>query len=215
MSDEQAIEAWGRQEGEPMRWFQRFDKFRLMVPVRSIAAVFNEENQRKPEKTRGNPGREWYEAAKQWQWEKRAAAWDAYRNAQIEAEILAEEKHILRTHYALRHKRIAELDAIATKLIDYLEDENNIWLPDVKGVGTGPTAERVDLIRFNAELFAQIRGVLADIAAEKGERVKKTETTFKELPKVYINMPDDDGLPDEQPPHAGAAKSGESGDDLV
>ncbi len=48
--------------------------------------------------------------------------------------------------------------------------------------------ERVDLVQFNDALVREIRACLADIASEMGERVKKTEATLKDFPKVYINM---------------------------
>lgn len=193
MSDKQ--EPWARQEGESLLWYSRFTAFRLMVPVRSIADVFQqEEGAKKRENPRTKPTGDWYEQAKKWKWEERAAAWDAQLDTQIEQQIAAEEKRIIRAHYALKHKRIQELDTIVTRLIGYLEDEHNVWLPDVKGIGTGPTAERVDLIRFNDALFAQIRGYFADIAAEKGDRVKNNKMSISFPPDTYYGIgPDDDG----------------------
>jgi hypothetical protein len=202
-------EPWARQEGESLTWYNRFTAFRLMVPVHSIPDVFREEDRKKAEKEAAENGgklREirteapshWYQEAKKWRWEERAAAWDAYQDALIEKQIAAEEKHVIRTHYALKHKRIAELDAIVSRLIGYLDDEANVWLPDVKAIGVGPVAERViervDIIRFNEAIFAQIRGYLADIAAEKGERVKNSKMAISFPPDVYEGIgPDDDG----------------------
>ena len=103
---------------------------------------------------------------------------------------------MLRSRYALAHKRIEELDRLAQKLIDYAKEEKNIWLLDVKAIGTGPDAERVDLVQFNDALFREIRAHFADIAAELGERVKKKDVTVTELPpNVYLGFdPDQDGV---------------------
>jgi hypothetical protein len=38
---------WERMEGEPNRWFQRFERYRLMGNRRSVNAVFEEENNKK------------------------------------------------------------------------------------------------------------------------------------------------------------------------
>jgi hypothetical protein len=182
---------WKKQPNEPTLWFRRFDHFRLMED-RTIPAAYRELTHDDENNTPGN----WYKYAKKWQWENRAAAWDAHLDAEWEKQLKKERTRILRARYALQHKRIEALDDLAQKLIDYLEDEDNIWLPDVKGIGTGPTAERVDLIRFNAPLISEIRATLADIAAERGERVKKVDgdMTLTILPKEYWGIsPDDEG----------------------
>jgi hypothetical protein len=184
-------ELWDRQEGEPLLWFRRYERFRLMEPARSINAVFDEEHPTENDgKSRQKVPGEWYKQAKKWRWEERAAAWDAFLDDCLEKQIFAERKKVLRSRYALQHKRIETLDHIAQKLIDYLEDEKNIWLPDVKAVAGLP----VNVIRFNAPLLDKIRDYLADIAAEKGERVKKNDMTITFPPDVYEGIgPDDDG----------------------
>ncbi len=53
--------------------------------------------------------------------------------------------------------------------MDMIKDPAKIWLPDVKSIGTGPTAERVDLVQFNAPLIRELRACLDDIAAELGD----------------------------------------------
>src|ERR1700686_550099 len=109
----------------------------------------------------------------------------------LEEAIVAERKNVLQSRYALMHKRVQKLDEIVDKLIGYLDSKDNIWLPDVKAIGNGPNAERVDLVQFNAALFHEIRAHFADIAAELGERVKMTKNdTTHHLPKEYINTPD-------------------------
>lgn len=175
MSEEQQ-RIWDRQEGESPLWFRRFERFRLMEPVRKIAAVFQEEQ---PEENRGkqrnDPPGVWYEIAKEWRWEERAAAWDAFLDDQLEKQIAQERKKILRSNYALMHKRIELLDRKTQQLAEITDTPDGIWVPDVKSVGTGPNAIQVDLVQFNDAAFRELREYLTDIADEMGERVKTTK----------------------------------------
>jgi hypothetical protein len=166
-------QAWKRQPGESLRWYQRFGKFRLMTLPRSIAAVYQEE------KKGGNPSDvppgSWYEAAKQWQWEERAATYDEHVRQIAETKHEAYIKSILDQGYALMHERVRALNTLALKLEEEMAERNNIWLPDVKAIGTGESAERVDIVHFNDALIEQYRRTLADLAAELGQRVKVTK----------------------------------------
>lgn len=188
MSEQQ--HTWERIEGESALWYKRFERFRLMEPVRSIAAVYQDEYLSKNhEKPRSNAPGDWYEQAKQWQWEERAAAWDAYQDEQLEKYILAERKKVLKSRYALMHKRVQELDELAALLRKEIHEKEKYYLIDVKQIGYGEFAERVDIEIFNDKLISEFRATLADIAAEMGERVKKTETAITEFPpNVYIGM---------------------------
>lgn len=194
MSDENEKAIWLQQDGESALWFRRFDRYRLMWPVRKIATVFQEEQSEKNrEKPRTIPTGDWYEIAKQWRWEERAAAWDAYMDAEIDKTIAAERKKVLRTGLALQHKRIELLAKKVQQLIDITNEESGIWIPDVKSVGMGKDAERVDLVQFNDAAFRELREYLTDIADEMGERVKKKEVAYKELPPDrYEGIGDDD-----------------------
>jgi hypothetical protein len=185
---------WERQEGETLLWYRRFERFRLMEPVRKIALVFQEEQQTEENrgKQRNEPPGVWYEIAKQWRWEDRAAAWDAYRDEQIETQIVAERKKVLKSRFALMHKRVELLDRKIQQLVEITDSESGVWLPDVKSVGTGPGAERVDLVQFNSDAFKELREYLDDIAAELGERVKKTDATVNLIPKTYLDLDQDE-----------------------
>jgi hypothetical protein len=57
---------------------------------------------------------------------------------------------------------------------------HKVWLPDVKQIGGGEHAERVDIVRFNAALIEQYRGTLDDLAKETGGRKQKMEVTGKD-----------------------------------
>lgn len=190
---------WARQPDEPLLWFRRFERFRLMEPNRSIAAIFQQEELAKNrEKPRTKPTGDWYEQAQKFQWEERAAAWDASVLEDLEKQVKAEQAKILLTGYALRHQRVIALNSLAEKLLEELKDEDKLWLPDAKTVAGLP----FDLRRFNAPLIQELRATLADLAAEMGERVKKKEIAVTELPaNLYLGGfdPDQDGVEDREP----------------
>lgn len=192
MSDEQP-KLWERMENEPPIWYRRFERFLFMFPKRSVAAVFHEENSKKLEKTRKNddPDGTWYEKAKEWRWDERAQAWDDEQFA----EEMKSAARVRRSGFALQHKRILALQELVDGLIDESKIQERVWLPDVKAIGNGPEAERVDLVQFNDALFKEIREYITDIAEEMGERVKKKDISIKALPpNVYIGFnPDEDG----------------------
>lgn len=76
------------------------------------------------------------------------------------------------TGYAVFQKRIWDLGQMAELLFEEFKDEDKRWVPDVKSIGQGEYAERVDIVRFNEGLLRQFRGTLDDIAKEMGERQK-------------------------------------------
>jgi hypothetical protein len=193
MSDEQQL--WDRMEGESLTWYNRFTKFRLMFPKRSVAAVFHEEHPQTAlslVKSRQKVSGDWYEIAEQWKWEERSEAFDA--------SLVAEEEKIrqrvIHSGWALDYERILTLTETAKKLEVMLSEKSSIWVADVKSVGTGPDAERVDLVQFNDALFKEFREYMADIAEEVGGRVKKKDIAITSLPPdMYAGIgPNDDGV---------------------
>jgi hypothetical protein len=199
-SEEEKNQPWTQQPGESTLWYRRFERFRLMVPVRSIPLIYREEKQtqstEKRKKTQkaqpADPDSTWYQMARLWQWEKRAAAWDAELDAQLEQEIAAERKKILRSELALQHKRVELLNRKAKQLAEITDTEKQIWLLDVKSIGTGPDAERVDLLQFNDAAFKELREYLTDIADEMGERIKKHEAAITQLPPLTYGVSEDE-----------------------
>lgn len=221
---------WSHQRGETALWFGRFERYRLMWP-HNIAELYRQEwrEERRSarageekggkesgidicleqESPREAPGK-WYEMAAKYRWKERAAAYDAHMTARLEAEIEPERARVLVEGFAQVHRRIAVLNAKAEQLLAMTEDPHKVWLPDVKSVGTGEFAERVDLVQFNSALFHELRATLADIAAELGERVKKRELAITELPaNVYGFDPDQDGVDMDMLPDQGEDEDAE------
>lgn len=117
-------------------------------------------------------------------WPERAtgydASWEQRKNAERDA--------VLSIGLALDYERLRKLYRLAAFLEAQIYERDaddvyyNIWMPDVKSIGSGEFAERVDLERFNSALVEQYRKVLEDIAKETGGRVQKQD--------IKINMDD-------------------------
>lgn len=123
-----------------------------------------------------------------YQWAERATEYDA----DYEAIKNAERQAVMQYGAALDYDRVQRLK----RLLDLLEaqiyerglegDLHNIWLPDVKQIGSGDNAERVDIERFNAALLSEYRSTLDDIAKEVGDRKQRTELTGKDGKAIII-----------------------------
>lgn len=151
MKYDDSIDAWDRQPDEPSKWFARFDVYRLLGPSRSIGKAYR--------KWRIMDGREnvqitgnaiWVEQGKLWDWDARAEAWDEIERDEQEARAHA----VLNDGLSLAHERIEKLKKIAQKLEDFILDAKTT--------------------RISPFVIEQYRGILDDIAKEKGERLKET-----------------------------------------
>lgn len=122
-----------------------------------------------------------YETLRIWsskfKWPERAASFDASYEDRVNRERAAEIDYGL----ALDYERIRELKQLADLLKDQLLARDvkgnfiGLWVPDVKVVGHGDTAETVEIERFNSALVTQYRETLNDLAKETGGRVQKKE----------------------------------------
>lgn len=125
-------------------------------------------------------------------WAERAAAYDASWEQRKNAEREAVFNHGL----SLDFERVRKLYRLAAFLEAQIFEQgengvfHNIWLPDVKAIGSGEHAERVDIERFNSPLLEQYRKVLDDIAQETGGRAKRTELTGKDGGSINVNITD-------------------------
>lgn len=181
MSEERKSWEQDIEHGEPDLWYGRFVKYLRLGTKRSIRSVFLKETKRGQAKTSTNVGPEWCNAAKQWNWKKRARAYDEYQRAEEDRIIEEERDKVLRSGFALQHKRIKELDRLTRKLIRYTNDEEKIWIPETKTTTFGEEKSQfVEKIVFNAPLFTLIDKYQDSIAKEMGERVKKQELTGKD-----------------------------------
>ena len=172
-----------KQERESSRARQGCNDYLRMGPGRSLRRlleVYHKSDQKRPPTAHLSTLKRW---SVSYGWQVRAEAYDA----QIEAQKDARAAEIMASGLALEHERVEKLKKLAGFLEGqvYEPDEDgagypNIWLRDVKQIGSGEDAERVDLERFNAPLIREYRGALDDLAKETGGRVHKTELTGAE-----------------------------------
>lgn len=112
-------------------------------------------------------------------WAARASEYDAGWEEVKDAE----RAEVMRSGLALDYERVRKLTALAAFLEKemYTKDAAgqyiNVWLADVKQIGSGDNAERVDIVRFNTGLIDQYRATLDDLAKETGGRINKTDIT--------------------------------------
>lgn len=183
-------------EQEPDLWYGRFVKYLRLGTKRSVNAVFKKETPKNTEKPRTVADNDWYDIEKQWKWKERARDYDEYQRAEEDRIIEEERDKVLRSGFALQHKRIELLGKMSRKLIAMTNDETKIWIPETRTTVIGEDkSQTVEKVVFNAPLFQQIERYQASIAAEMGERVKKKDITITEMPpSVYLEFdPDSDG----------------------
>lgn len=127
-------------------------------------------------------------------WETRGVAYDAAQDAQRTTE----RQRVFQHGLALDYARVRKLQKLAAFLEAQLYEQghnvngeqvfHNVWLPDVKSIGSGPSAERVDLERFNGDLIRQYRETLEDLAKETGGRVQKADITSGGQPLITADV---------------------------
>lgn len=105
------------------------------------------------------------------------------------------ENSALATGLALKENRVAKLKLLADKMLQDLlaPDTEKWWLLQVKGIGSRENYERVEYYEFNKAELDAVRGVLEDIAAEVGDRIRKSDMTSGGnpiQPVVNVYMPD-------------------------
>lgn len=144
-------------------------------------------------------------------WFERAAEYDK----RLEDEKNARARAIMESGLALDYERVLELKAMADFLkmqIFTVQGEiippatqapaptqaqsepvpashpyPYVWLRDRKVIGKGDKAVTVDMIRFNAAIIDQFRGILDDLAKETGGRVTRHEVTGEDGGPIEIS----------------------------
>lgn len=174
-----ATQPWARQAKEPAQWYDRFQRFLLLGPARSVYAAYRAEQVERANARRKNISaarsglpKSWREQAHRWNWYARANVFDEVERKRRDELYRTRADEILTSGFAQRFARIAELNRLAELLQAEIWTEDKRWMPDVKQIGSGEDAERVDLVRFNASVIQQYRETLEDIAIEMGERVR-------------------------------------------
>jgi hypothetical protein len=132
-------------------------------------------------------------------WQLRAKAYDAI--AEDDKNVI--RRSVMEEGFAVDYRRVNALNNLAAFLLGEIEETNdkgvhhNVWVPDVKMIGSGDLQETVDIERFNAPLIEQFRKTLDDLAKETGGRVRKNEHTGRDGKpietthnQVHVYIPD-------------------------
>ncbi len=81
------MSAWERQPGEPNLWYERFERYRLLGPRRSLLAVYNAERETAGEQPARCAPRSWAIQAAAWTWAARSEDWDESERARARAQV--------------------------------------------------------------------------------------------------------------------------------
>lgn len=102
------------------------------------------------------------------------------------------EKTAMTEGFALKEHRVYKLSLLAALMEQDLLS-GILWTHEIKGVGAGPAAEIVEYEEFNKAEVDAYRGVLDDIAAETGGRIKNVDVKSdgKQLKGYVVVSPDD------------------------
>lgn len=197
MAAEIELLAGGRQSGESDAAAIACNDWLRMGPGRSLPALLNKYNESQQKSAPTQSLATLQKWSSKFGWAERAVAFDANWEAIKTAERAAELNHGL----SLDYERVRKLK----RLSDFLEAQIyelgppdpltgrqsyfNVWVPDVKVVGTGDAAEVVDIERFNSALFTQYRETLNDLAKEVGGRVQKQEVSGPDGGAIVLDWP--------------------------
>jgi hypothetical protein len=194
--------AGSRQERESSRAVQACNDYLRLGPGRSLSVLLDQYSE-----TGGNlaPTRSkatLFEWSARFDWQERAVSYDTAIEAEKTELVKQRRSEALQTGLALPYERVNELKLLAhwlrRELLEIDEagqvvglKRDNVWLPDVKQIGGGKFAERVDIVRFNPALFERYQTLLDDLARETGGRKQKMEHTGADGGPVVVVTADD------------------------
>lgn len=171
-----------RIDGETKRANAAFADYALLGAARSYRSLLA----RYKSQVEQPPTRSWNTLtawASKFEWVERAERFDALQLQRAQQAYEARRKEYMETGLALAHERVQRLVSIYERLYEDFQEDDNLWMPDQKGIGSAENFQVVDIIHFNTQLIDQLRGVLDDIAHEVGGRVKveKIDSTVTNL----------------------------------
>lgn len=166
-----------RKQGETAKAIQACNDYLRMGPGRSLQKLHQIYTESTPEQPSTKDLRTLKEWSRRYDWQSRSALYDTA----IDEQKTALAQDAMQTGLAATYERVLILKRLAATLSAEIWQRDgslvpgNVWLKGAKQIGAGPLAERVDLIRFNAPLIEQFRGVLDDLARETGGRKQQLE----------------------------------------
>lgn len=164
---------WDRQKGELNLWYDRFTRFRLQGPGRSLLSLYHQWQDEKGKKRAHSPAKSWRDACKKWEWRKRAEAWDKHERLRLEAEYNAEREE-------WRDKRRKLLQGFFGKLVQAL---GKLKVDD---------ASFAQLTQAVKVIVQELRSEFDDLPTERHEVTMYDEAAFTELLNIMDSL-----IPDE------------------
>jgi len=173
------VHEWERLAGEPIRWFTRFECYRLLGPTRSLDAAYRAALVR----SSGRVGGGWREAAKRWRWTERAEAWDLWELAALRAADEERRRVAREARIELLQRTRVQADAAlsAAHLEQLTEEEARAMLGSLRMLLFDTLkAERlelgepteiigdVDVVRFRADELAKAEEELGEWRKGRG-----------------------------------------------
>lgn len=117
---------WARMPDEPGLWFERFDLWRSLGPSRTIEEAFQRDRAKRGLKAE-RPHFRWYEVRKDWDWDARAEAWDAFKAEESRRlEIEAEKEALQQARQDRRELMDGFTGTIATALVNYTQSMDRL-----------------------------------------------------------------------------------------
>lgn len=166
-----------KQKSESQRAILACNDWLRLGPGRSLVALWQQYRETPPNTVPTRSLHTLNKWAPRYDWAGRAGLYD---QAAEDAKTIRSQE-IMATGLALAHERVAKLQQLAAFLEAQLYERgtdgvyHNVWVPDVKQIGSGKDAERVDLERFNQGLISEYRATLDDLAKETGGRKQTHE----------------------------------------
>lgn len=187
---------WDRLSGEPIRWYSRFDKYRLMGEQRSMVAVYRETSKGRSTKRNGTksdsnvPG-PWSKAAQEWNWKERAAAWD---EAEIDRERREREQFIRRERESRIQMIVETRRMLSNELQQMVRDPAKLRESSLTSI-----VSALDTVfRLQREEFGETRNRI-EVSGPGGgpmETVSQSKVDWNKVPlaakvQILAAMPDD------------------------
>lgn len=186
-----------RQEKETKKAMQACNDYLRLGPGRSLAKLhhlYTEDTPEKPPTRSINTLKRW---STDFDWPTRATAYDIRIEQLKTAEAERRQLEAMQTGLALDYERVLKLKHLASTLAAEIWADNGefiqdaVWVPDVKQIGGGEFAERVDIVRFNRPILEEFRAILDDLAKETGGRRQKTDLDVTSGGEALDKMADD------------------------
>ncbi len=171
---------WERQEGESAKWYMRFRNYLSLGAKRSVNAAFELEHKKKQEKTSTNPGKEWYNAAKRYQWKERAENYDKEQDEQ-KAALLREIA--LKSPFVSKPYRLVQLNSMVDTLSRQLEQGHDpaTFLALIKQIQSLMHDIRAELDEWHIHPDASCDAAALDAFKQKQKRMQELEEERQDI----------------------------------